>query len=82
MSTNYAACPKCGAQNAELVKYSWWGGVIGPKMLTHVKCQSCRKKFNGKTGQDNTTGIIIYSVIVGVLAFFLMFAVFFLMRTI
>ncbi|MBK9215647.1 MAG: hypothetical protein IPM59_08595 [Chloracidobacterium sp.] len=69
--TNYAPCPFCGAANAEKVKFTWWGGLLGPKVLSHVKCLSCGKGYNGKTGKDNQTGIIIYSVIVAlvVLAF-------------
>lgn len=63
--TNYAACPKCGGV-AEKLRFTWWGGLIGPKILTHVKCTQCGYKYNGKTGKDNTTGIIIYSVIVGI----------------
>ena len=37
--------------------------MIGPRMLSHVKCQSCGTAYNGKTGQSNTTGIVIYSVV-------------------
>ena len=73
---NYAACPKCNAAAAERVKFTWWGGVLGPKILTHVKCNNCGEKYNGKTGQNNTKGIVIYSVIVGILAFGLMIVVF------
>lgn len=72
----FAQCPKCSSSNAEQLKFTWWGGVIGPKILKHVKCNSCGAKYNGKTGKDNTTGIIIYSVVVGVIAFSLMFVVF------
>ncbi|HEX6279376.1 MAG TPA: hypothetical protein VFZ49_05105 [Pyrinomonadaceae bacterium] len=50
------------------MKFTWWGGVIGPKVLTHVKCPGCGHGYNGKTGRDNTTGIVIYSVIVGIVA--------------
>lgn len=49
------------------MSFTWWGGILGPKMLTHVRCPHCGHKYNGKTGRDNTTGIIIYSVIVGIL---------------
>jgi len=38
-------------------------------MLSHVKCRWCGMQYNGKTGQSNTTGIIIYSVIVFVIVF-------------
>jgi uncharacterized protein (DUF983 family) len=48
------------------MSFTWWGGLIGPRVLTHVKCPGCGHAYNGKTGRDNTTGIIIYSVIVGI----------------
>ncbi|MBK9152760.1 MAG: hypothetical protein IPM25_00750 [Chloracidobacterium sp.] len=63
----YAACPHCGQSNAEKVRFTWWGGVLGPKILNHVKCQGCGKAYNGKTGRENTTGIVIYSAIVAVI---------------
>jgi hypothetical protein len=63
--TNYVPCPKC-AGAAERVKFTWWGGLLGPKLLTHVKCTGCNYKYNGKSGKDNTTGIIVYSVIVAI----------------
>jgi hypothetical protein len=31
-----------------------------------VKCTGCNYKYNGKSGKDNTTGIIVYSVIVAI----------------
>lgn len=65
--TGYAPCPQCGGTNAEKLRFTWWGGVLGPKILTHVKCSACGKAYNGKTGKDNTTGIVIYSAIVGVI---------------
>jgi transposase-like protein len=80
---NFASCPQCKDTNAQLVKFTWWGGVLGPKLLSHVKCQSCGKKYNGKTGGDNTTNIIIYSVVVGLVCFALVavFAVAFVVLT-
>lgn len=72
----FAPCPKCSNSNAEQLKFTWWGGVIGPKILKHVKCNSCGAKFNGKTGRDNTTGIVIYTIIVSVIALFVMIAAF------
>lgn len=67
--TNYAPCPKCGGTASERMNFTWWGGVIGPKVLTHVKCPQCRTTYNGKSGKDNTTNIVIYSVVVGLIAF-------------
>ena len=73
--SNYVPCPKCGGA-AEKLGFTWWGGVIGPRILTHVKCTSCGNKYNGKSGKVNTTGIIIYSAIVAILVFGLMVVVF------
>ena len=69
----FAACPKCGNAAARQLSFTWWGGALGPKLLTHVKCESCGAKYNGKTGRDNTTGIIIYFAVVGVVSFVLFF---------
>ena len=65
--SEYAPCPFCNASNAEKVKFTWWGGLLGPKLLKHVKCLGCGKGYNGKTGKDNTTNIVIYSVVVALL---------------
>lgn len=75
MATNFAPCPQC-AGPAEKLRFTWWGGILGPKILSHVKCTGCGYKYNGKTGKDNTTGIIIYSAIVAVLCLGLVAAMF------
>lgn len=75
---NYAPCPFCRAASADKVSFTWWGGIIGPRILNHVKCRSCGKGFNGKTGADNKNGIIIYCVIVGIIAFAFVLVLFFL----
>ena len=59
----YRPCPKCQRPDPEKVGFTWWGGLIGPRMLSHVKCRWCGAQYNGKTGQSNTTGIIIYSLV-------------------
>jgi len=65
--TNYAPCPRCSSAGAERLKFTWWGGILGPRILTHVKCPRCSHKYNGKSGKDNTTGIVIYSAVVAAL---------------
>jgi uncharacterized protein (DUF983 family) len=72
----FAPCPHCGEANAEKLRFTWWGGVLGPKILNHVKCRGCGKNYNGKSGKDNTTGIVLYSVVVGILALGLAFVMF------
>jgi hypothetical protein len=56
-------CPRCGHRASKPVSFTWWGGLIGPKLLSHVQCLGCRYQFNGKTGRPNTTGIVIYTVV-------------------
>jgi len=67
--TQTAACPNCGQSNATPVRYTWWGGAIGPKMMSHVKCQNCNTQYNGKTGKSNTQSIIIYNLVVFAISF-------------
>ena len=67
--SNEISCPKCNGRSISKVKYTWWGGVLGPKLLHHTKCEDCRYTFNNKTGKSNTPGIIIYSVILFAVAF-------------
>jgi hypothetical protein len=74
--TSYAPCPKCSNSAAEKVKFTWWGGLLGPKILTHVKCGACGTAYNGKTGKDNATGIAIYCVIVGIVCLGLIVVIF------
>lgn len=60
--------------------------MLGPRILKHVKCGSCGKGYNGKTGKDNFNGIVIYSVVLAVLGvgfmivFFALFAFVMLMN--
>ena len=56
----YAPCPECSCRDADKVSFTWWGGLLGPALLTHVKCQECGTAYNGKTGKSNQTAIIIY----------------------
>lgn len=53
-------CPHCGAPEHAPVTFSWWGGLLGPKLLHHVKCLRCGKTFNARTGRTNDTAIAIY----------------------
>jgi hypothetical protein len=57
----YAECPNCGCPgHATRVGFTWWGGIIGPALFTHVRCRDCDTCYNGKTGNYNTTAIAIY----------------------
>lgn len=59
----WAPCPACRGANAAKVGWTIWGGVLGPRMLNHVRCQNCGTRYNGKTGRYNTTAITVYVVV-------------------
>ena len=66
----YAACPTCGNPFASKIGFTWWGGMLGPSLFTHVKCCRCGNAYNGKTGKSNNTAIAIYvtvSMILGLI---------------
>jgi hypothetical protein len=62
-SQAYALCPHCGADAAKGETFTWWGGLLGPKLLNHVRCQSCGRTYNGRTGGTNTLGIAVYMIV-------------------
>lgn len=53
-------CPACGTGEYKKERFTWWGGVLGPKLLSHVTCLGCGTSFNSKTGKSNNTAIGIY----------------------
>jgi len=67
-------CPKCRDPRSTKVSFTWWGGLLGPRMMSHVKCMGCGTCYNGKTGKSNTTGILIYTfVVLGIVLAFIVF---------
>jgi len=78
--TQYAPCPKCGNTYATPVSFTLWGGLLGPKLLTHVQCGQCHTKYNGKTGQSNLVGIIVYTIVVSTISLAILGALFLTMR--
>ncbi len=59
----FAPCPVCRGTSAKRLNFTFWGGAIGPRLLTHVRCEQCGTTFNGKTGKSNLTAIIIYQFV-------------------
>jgi hypothetical protein len=62
MSTAHP-CPYCQANAAAKVRFTPWGGVIGPKLLSLVQCIGCGKHFNGKSGSRVEKAIRIYTTV-------------------
>lgn len=59
----FAPCPNCSSTKADKVTFTWWGGLLGPSLFTHVKCQGCGTAYNGKSGKSNDVAIAIYFVV-------------------
>ena len=72
-------CPRCCCPYAQPVSFTWWGGLLGPKLLHHVRCTSCGFGYNSKTGRPNTVGIVLYTIVSAVLGI-AVFAAFLWMR--
>ena len=51
MATTYVAMPEMRRGDPEKVNFTWWGGVLGPKLLTHVKCEACGINITEKRGR-------------------------------
>lgn len=76
MSKSTAPCPVCAHSGAETVGFTWWGGMIGSMLLSHVECTACGARYNGRTGRSNLIAIIIYNVVVAIIAIAILVAIF------
>ena len=59
---SYRRCPGCGGGPLSEPGFTWWGGVIGHKILGLVRCESCKQWWVKKTGAPGTTRIAIYTI--------------------
>jgi hypothetical protein len=57
---HYKPCYNCQKIDYTKVRSTWWGGLLGPQLLHHVKCNHCETTYNGKTGQSNRKAILGY----------------------
>ena len=77
--TTPGACPRCGSQTALKVRFTWWGGALGPRIFHVVRCVACNRAYNGKTGATLTWAIVVYqgvamAITLALLAAYLYFA--------
>jgi hypothetical protein len=54
-------CPYCSHAGATTVKFTPWGGVVGPLVLSLVKCDQCDRQFNGRSGRKVEKAIRVYT---------------------
>ena len=67
-SSEFLPCPRCGNYDVKRVRYTWWGGALGPSMTKLVKCSGCGYNYNGKTGASPKKFIVIYTLVLFVIA--------------
>ncbi|HEY5483743.1 MAG TPA: hypothetical protein VIK31_08025 [Propionibacteriaceae bacterium] len=48
---------------------TWWGGRLGPWVLTHVRCGVCGATYNGRTGTSNRPFIALYAAVLFAVGF-------------
>jgi hypothetical protein len=70
-------CPQCRGYNVHQPAFTWWGGVLGPKLFKHTVCRQCGFGYNARTGKSNNTAIALYvggGVVLAILVFIGMIA--------
>jgi DNA-directed RNA polymerase subunit M/transcription elongation factor TFIIS len=77
-SSQYPPCPRCGAEEARRVKFTWWGSIYFTRLFKHVRCQECGYGYNGRTGKSNLLPAIVcvsiaLAALLGVLGFIVWF---------
>lgn len=65
----WVACPRCGSGYVSRPTFTWWGGLVGPRIIKEVKCNGCGHRYNGRTGGPNTLAIALYLTVVLTLIF-------------
>lgn len=61
-------CPACQTGQLESPSFTWWGGLIGHKILNIHRCANCKKWWVINTNTPGQPRIIIY-LIAGFLIF-------------
>lgn len=75
-----APCFRCGMRVANKVGFTWWGGLVGPRLLHHVRCAGCGQMFNARTGSSNGRAIAVYVTVCTIGVILLSIALFAAMR--
>ena len=56
-------CPSCAHDSAHRICFTAWGGVIGPRVFSLVKCAACGVQYNGKSGRRVEKAIRVYTTV-------------------
>lgn len=58
--SEWVPCPRCASDSVSRPMFTWWGGLLGPRIIPEVHCNACGHNYNGKTGGSNSKAIAIY----------------------
>jgi DNA-directed RNA polymerase subunit M/transcription elongation factor TFIIS len=72
--SKYEPCPRCGAEESQRVKFTFWGSYYFTALFKHVRCPACGYAYNGRTGRSNLLPAIVcvtvaFSGLLGLLGF-------------
>ena len=59
----FQKCPCCAAPTPTRIRFTLWGGVIGPALLSLVQCAACGIHYNGKNGSRVEKTIRLYTAL-------------------
>jgi hypothetical protein len=67
----FIPCPKCGSNEARRVRWTSWGGFLGPLLFRLVCCLGCGTRYVARTGQVEQYAAKSYLRVLGPLALLL-----------
>lgn len=70
-----ARCLGCGGGPLSVPSFTWWGGLVGQRLLGIEKCESCGQWWVKGTAKPGTSRIVIYAVVGGALGIALVVAI-------
>jgi|GEM_PF-892754 len=56
-------CPYCQHDRSRKVRFTPWGGVLGPAIMRVVACAQCGQQFSGRNGSKIEGHRRVYSII-------------------
>jgi hypothetical protein len=59
----FEKCPCCAGNTSSRIRFTLWGGAIGPALLSLVQCATCGIHYNGKHGTRVEKTIRLYTCI-------------------
>ena len=69
-----ARCPRCPMGEGLPQRWTWWGGLFGPRLLRYAACLDCGATWSTRTGRTAPGGVLLV-VLVRLLAVALVTAI-------